>query len=186
MRSRKDYKLQWRLGNMFITLSNISGTNLFIIPIVPPDVDIKIGGENETLQTVKGNVRLVGEKSLTKVSWSSIFPVNKNYGFVTVGSRVNGYDYIDFLKDSINAKIPIRIIITTLRKRPICNMLATIDDGFSYTVDTAGDIKYSISLTEFPEKMWDYANGSITLKQYLKTFAIQSVAKKALAKVGLI
>ena len=65
-------------------------------------------------------------------------------------------------------------------------MLATVDDGFSWSVDTAGDLKYSISLTEFPQDKWDYINGSPTLKQYLSTIAIQSVAKKALSKVGLI
>ncbi len=171
---------------MYITLSDINGTNLFIVPIVPPDVDIKEGGENDTLKTVKGNVRLVGEKSLTTVSWSSIFPVNKNYGFVAVGSRVNGYDYINFLQEAERTKVPIRIIITTLTKRSLCNMLATIDDGFAWAIDKAGDIRYSISLTEFPVSKWDYINGSPTLKQFINTLAVQSVAKKALAKVGLI
>lgn len=171
---------------MFITLSDIAGTNLLVVPVVPPDVEFKHGGENETLQTVKGNIRLVGEKSLLTVGWSSIFPVHKNYSFTAVGSRLNGYDYINFLEDSIRAKVPIRVIATTLKKRPICNTLMSIDDGFSWSVDTAGDIKYTLSLTEFPEKAWDYVNGSPTLRQYLKTIAVQSVAKKALAKVGLI
>ena len=171
---------------MYITLSDIKGSNLFVVPIVPPDVDFKDGGENETLKTVKGNVRLVGERTLKIVSWSSIFPVNKNYGFVAVGSRSNGYDYVNFLDDACVAKIPIRVIITTLNKRPICNMLATVDDGFSWSVDTAGDIKYTISLTEFPQDKWDYVNGSPTLKQYLSAFAVQSISKKALSKVGLI
>lgn len=171
---------------MLITLSDITGTNLFIVPIVPPDVEFKHGGENQTLQTVKGNVRLVGDKILQTVGWSSIFPVYKNYSFVTVGSRLNGYDYINFLEEAIDAKVPIRVIATTLAKRPICNKLMSIDDGFSWSVDTAGDIKYTISLTEFPEKAWDYINGSPTLRQYLKPISVQSVAKKALAKVGLI
>lgn len=171
---------------MYITLCDITGVNLFIVPIVPPDVDIKTGGENETLKTAKGNIRLVGEKTLKTVAWSSIFPVNKNYSFVAVGSRSNGYDYTDFLDNACSAKIPIRIVITTVNKRTLCNMLATVDDGFSWTVDTAGDIKYSINLTEFPQDKWDYINGSPTLKQYLKTITVQSVAKKALAKFGLI
>lgn len=171
---------------MFITLSDITGTDLYIVPIVPPDVDIQQGGQNDTLKTVKGNIRLIGEKGLTKVAWSSIFPVYKNYGFVAVGSRVNGHEYVNFLQDKIEAEVPIRIIVTSLSKRPIVNMLATIDDGFNASIDTAGDIKYSLSLTEFPDKAWDYLNSSPTLRQYLETIAVQSVAKKALAKVGLI
>lgn len=95
---------------MFITLSNISGTSLYIIPIVPPDVSFKLGGDNQTLQTVKGNIRLVGEKTLKNVSWSSIFPVRKNYSFTALGSRNNGYDYVNFLEDALTAKVPIRII----------------------------------------------------------------------------
>lgn len=171
---------------MFITLSNISGTSLYIIPIVPPDVSFKLGGDNQTLQTVKGNIRLVGEKTLKNVSWSSIFPVRKNYSFTALGSRNNGYDYVNFLEDALTAKVPIRIIATTLRKRPICNMLATVDDGFQWEVDTAGDIRYSLSLTEFPEKKWDFVNGSVGLAQYLTTIAVQSASKKALSNCGLL
>lgn len=171
---------------MYITLSDISGTGLYIVPIVPPDVNFGNGGENETFQTVKGNIRLIGDKKLRTVSWSSIFPVFKDYSFIEIGSRVNGYDYINFLQGAVDAKIPIRIIATTLSKRPICNMLVTVDDAFSWSVDTAGDIKYSISLTEFPEKAWNYANGSAKLKQYMQSFAIQSVAKQALSSFGLI
>jgi len=161
---------------MFITLSDITGANIYIVPIVPPDVSINMGGENETMKTTKGNIRLVGERRLKTVSWSSIFPVNKKYGFVAVGARTNGYDYTEFLDNACSAKIPVRVILTTINKRTICNMLATVDDGFSWSVDTAGDIKYSITLTEFPQDKWDYMNGSPTLKQYLKTFAVQSVA----------
>lgn len=171
---------------MFITLSDIKATSLFVVPIVPPDVEFRHGGENQTLQTVKGNVRLVGKQTLQTISWSSVFPVRKNYPFVAVGSRLNGYEYINFLEKSIKSEVPIRIVATTARKRPICNMLASIDDGFSWSVDTAGDIRYSLSLTEFPVKVWDYVNASPTLTQYLTTIAVQSVAKKALSGVGLL
>ena len=102
---------------MYITLSDITGGNLYIVPIVPPDVDFKEGGENDTLKTVKGNIRLVGDKTLTTVSWSSIFPVNKNYGFVAVGSRINGYDYVNFFFFFVTENTPIRVIIILVRLR---------------------------------------------------------------------
>ena len=171
---------------MFITLSDVTGANIYVIPIVPPEVSMKTGGENETLKTAKGNIRLIGECCLKTVSWSSIFPVNKKYTFADAGARSNGYEYTNFLDEACVAKIPIRVVITTADKRTICNMLATVDDGFTWSVDKAGDLNYSITLTEFPESKWDYINGSGSLKQFLKTFAVQSVAKKALSKVGLI
>jgi len=171
---------------MYITLSDITGGNLYVVPIVPPDVSIATGGQNETVNTVKGDIRLVGDKSLTEVSWSSIFPVNKEYGFCAIGSLPNGYDYVDFIQSAIKAKIPVRVVITSIKKRPIVNMLATIDDGFSYSVDKAGDLKYSIKLTEFPDNAWDYVNASPNLRSLLTKLTVQSVAKKALSKVGLI
>ena len=84
------------------------------------------------------------------------------------------------------SEVSSRIVGTAARKRPSCKMLAGIDDGFSWSVDTAGDIRYSLSLTEFPVKVWDYVNASPTLTQYLTTIAVQSVAKKALSGVGLL
>lgn len=171
---------------MYITISDITGGNLYVIPIVPDNISINKGGQNETLNTVKGDIRLVGDKSLTEISWSSLFPVYKDYGFVAIGSYPNGYDYVDFIQNCIESKVPVRIVITSAKKRSIVNMLATIDEGFAYEVDKAGDIKYSIKLTEFPSDNWDYINASPNLANFLKSMAFQSVAKKALAKVGLI
>lgn len=171
---------------MYITLSDITGGNLFVIPIVPPDVSISEGGQNDTVNTIKGDIRLVGDKSLTEVSWSSIFPVLKEYSFCEIGSLPNGHDYISFIQTAIKSKVPIRIIITTIKKRPIVNMLATIDDGFSYSIDKAGDIQYSIKLTEFPADAWDYVNASPNMRKFLTSLTVQSVARKALSKVGLI
>lgn len=171
---------------MNITISDISGDNVYVIPIVPANISTKKGGQNETLNTVKGDIRLVGDKALTEISWSSVFPVYKDYGFVAVGSLSNGYDYIDFINNAIESKVPVRLVMTSLKKRSIVNMLATIDEGFSYEVDKAGDIVYSIKLTEFPADAWDFVNASPNLAKYLKTLAFQSVAKKALSKVGLI
>lgn len=171
---------------MFITLCDITGGNIYPIPIVPPDTSIEEGGQNETVKTVQGDIRLTGNKVLTTVSWSSIFPVNKNYKFVSVGSFPNGYSYVNFILSAIEAKIPIRVVITTLQKRPILNKLMTIDEGFSYQLDKAGDIKYSIKLTEFPSDKWDFMNASPKMRAYLSTLAFQSVAKQALSKVGLL
>lgn len=171
---------------MFITLSDISGGNLYVIPIVPPDTSIEEGGQNETVKTVQGDIRLTGDKALTTVAWSSIFPVNKNYSFTAIGSLPNGYSYVSFIKSAIEAKIPIRVVITTLQKRPILNKLMTIDEGFSYQLDKAGDIKYSIKLTEFPSDKWDFMNATPKMRKLLSTLAVQSVAKQALSKVGLL
>lgn len=171
---------------MNITLSDITGSSLYIVPIVPPDVTISIGGQNETMNTVKGDIRLVGNESLTGISWSSIFPVYKDYRFCAVGSLPNGFEYVEFLKSSIKAKMPIRIIVTSLKKRPIVNILATVDEGFDYRIDKAGDIAYSIKLTEFPSDVWDFANASPNMRKFLSSLTVQSVARKALSKVGLI
>lgn len=171
---------------MFITLSDIAGKKLYVIPVVPPDVSIKFGGQNETLNTVKGDIRLVGDVSLREVSWSSIFPVNKKYSFVATGSLLDGHEYINFIETTIKAKLPARVIITSKDKRSISNKLMTIDDGFGYEINKASDIKYSIKLTEFPTDDWDYVNSSPEAQKYLSTLVANSVARKALELNGLI
>ena len=169
---------------MNITFANITGTQTLIIPVVPPDgVEINIGANNETQETVNGNIRLTGSTNLTDISWSSFFPVNKNYPFCAPGYDTNGYTYIDFIESALEYEVPIRVVVTNTEKYSIINKLFTID-SFKYTHDKVGDIKYSISLTEFNRDIWEYLNSSIKAQSYALTRGIYSSSD--LGKYGLI
>ena len=176
---------------MYITLTDLAGSFQYVIPVVPTNVRIKIGAENETMTTLSGLIRLIGSKKLTGISWSSFFPVNKSYSFADPNSLEDGWDYVTFIETMCKYEIPIRIIVTEdkdkigFSKRSVLNTLISIDD-FEYSTDKVGDIEYSITLTEFPDSIWDYLNTSITAKKYFSELTLQSVARKALQKLGLI
>lgn len=130
-----------------ITLTDLAGILRFVIPVVPT-TDVTTEHENTDFRTTRRYLRIFGTQKNKVVEWSSFFPVNKNYDFVENGAEANGWEYVVFLQRCQADNLPIRIVITNENRRPILNMLATIDK-FGFREDATNDIQYSISLTEF-------------------------------------
>lgn len=170
---------------MNITITDLANKQTFIIPIVPPDTKIVGGGNNETIGTLNGDVRFTGNRTLRKLAWGSIFPVNKNYPYVATGSDTDGNNYVNFLEDMSEKKLPVRVVVTSPEKASISNLLMTID-SFEYHLDKAGDIEYSIDLTEFPSKNWTIVDLAGYIPSYLKTVSVQETKKNALKSAGLL
>ena len=170
---------------MNITVSDITGKQVYILPHVPAEIEYGIDSENETLDTLSGKVRLVGENGLEQVSWTGILPLYKNYPWQKLGSLSNGYDYIRFFNTMKKNKLPIRVVITDDRFTSLLNKLMSID-SFKYKKDKALDYTYEIQLTEFPEQKWEYLNTVLQAKGYLLELANKSATRKALKKFGLI
>ena len=170
---------------MNIILTDISGLSVFVVPIVPVETLINSNGEAETINTTEGRFRIIDNEDLKNIYWSSFFPVNKNYVFIKKGSKANGYLYVSFLELMKKYKLPIRVIYTTNKKIPLLNMLASID-AFSFKIDKVGDIQYSISLTEFPEKITEFICREKEILKYIKNLNIKSEAKNLLQKYGLL
>lgn len=178
---------------MYITFTDLAGKFQYVIPVVPEDVSLKFGADNETISTLSGPVRLVGSKKLTGISWSSFFPVNKKYNFVESNSLSDGWEYVNFFNTMCKYEIPVRVIVTEdktddsgFSKRTIMNTLVSIDDFEVPKVEKNKDIIYSISLSEFPGDVWDYLNTSVTAKKYFKELNEQSAARKILQQYGLL
>ena len=130
---------------MEIVLSMNNRERIATIPIPPLDLEVSISQDNTDFEGLENKVRLIGNSDLTKIKFSSFFP-NQKIKSAHKNAFKNGWDYVDFIEEARKRKIPIRIVII-FRKKKI-NMAATIDD-FNYSIDKAGDIKYSISLTEY-------------------------------------
>jgi len=147
---------------MNIIVTNLIGSTILIIPVVKNNVNIAYKNDNITLETLKGKINIPTGSDLTKISWDSFFPVNKNYPFTALGAESNGWVYVDFFKNL--KKESFRIIITNSFLKTIVNMLVTLDD-FEITTDNVGDINYSIAMSEFPNgnvwKFTDLANDLI-------------------------
>lgn len=170
---------------MYIILTDIANITPFIVPIVPPNVEIDSDGNNTEQNTLNGQINIIDFPKLRTITWSSIFPVNKKYNFVNAGAIPNGWSYVIFLETMKNFRLPIRIIITTKNKIPILNTLATIDK-FERHIDKAGDINYTIQLKEFPEGFFDFVERDKKVYKYIKGYLKSSNKLEILKKFGLM
>lgn len=170
---------------MNITFTDILGELTYILPHIPADINITDNSSNETLETLAGRIRIINENELTQVSWSALFPVNKNYQWQKIGSSLDGYDYVKFIRTMKKNKLPIRVVITDSDNNSLLNALMSIDE-FQCKKDRVGDYAYTITLTEFPESRWEFLNDQIKNKKYYSELSKKSEAKKALKKNGLL
>ena len=151
-----------------------SDTETYILPVVPKNNPFKNITDLKKYKGLSANYTIPDRTDLKTFSWSSIFPVNKNYAWQHAGSNLNGYDYVDFIQERQNNELPFRLIafdrntaLTTgvnvlnsvlegangmeLLQAPIRNHF----DGFvmvkefEYDIDSVKDIKYTITLEEF-------------------------------------
>ena len=170
---------------MNITIADIKGEEEYILPHVPADIEHGGSCGNSTMNTLDGNIRIIGERELIQVGWSGILPVNKNYSWQKYGSLLDGAEYVKFFENMMNYKLPVRVVITDSDDITLLNSLMSID-SFVYKKDRAKDYTYTIELTEFPEDKWDILNDYIENLEYYKDLAEKAAAKKALEKNGLI
>ena len=148
---------------MNITVSDLTGKQVLVLPHVPAEIQYGSESDNETKETLSGKIRLVGDNGLETVSWSGILPLFKSYSWQKLGSLVNGYDYIKFFNSMKRDKLPIRVVITDDTFNSLLNKLMSID-SFKYKKDKAMDYTYEIQLTEFPEQKWEYLNSALQSK----------------------
>ncbi len=172
---------------MNIFISDISNLTPLVIPITPPNYKVEIGGDNVTEDTINGKINIIKNAKLSILSWSSVFPVKSHIGDRSV-SIPDGWVYVGFLKGMKTLKLPIRIVATRDNNVPMLNMLATIEE-FSYSVDTAGDIQYTIKLKETPERIYEFFLRDVEYVKkgwnYLKRFFTESEKLQKLKNAGL-
>ena len=133
---------------MHITLADVTGMLIFPVPIVPDNVEITTEYNNTDFQTTRRFLRIFGNQKNRFVEWSSFFPVNKPYIGIEQGADEDGNLIHEFIRAQQSLILPIRIVITNENRRPVLNMLSSIDK-YSFHEDKTNDIQYSISLTEF-------------------------------------
>ena len=133
---------------MHITIADPITMIRFIIPVVPEDVEVEFERENTDFRTTRRYLRIFGTQKNRSIDWTSFFPVNKNYDFVEPNSVPDGWDIHDFILGFYNNNLPLRVVVTNENRRPVLNMLASVDN-YSFREDAVNDIQYSIRLTEF-------------------------------------
>lgn len=170
---------------MNIIITDISLLSVFIVPVVPVGLEIKSEGDNESIDSLSGKFNLIKYPKLRSIAWSSFFPVNKNYGFLPSGALLDGWLYIAFLELMKKYRLPIRIIITNSDKVPIFNSLVSIDT-LTYKLDKAGDINYSIKVTEFPYNLIEFLKQNNEIDKYVTQHNITNFKSVILKENGLL
>lgn len=139
---------------IYISINN--NEEVLQLPVLPDKFEVTYPYSNTTRSSItQGDMRLIGLKGLKTLSFSSFFP-SKKYSFLreynedeytklTNEKSFYGWQYVKTIEKWMERRVPIRVIITDT---PI-NLPMTID-SFQYGIDDGtGDIKYTISLTEF-------------------------------------
>lgn len=130
---------------MDITFSSEDRKEVLKLPIVPPDLQWDRPNNNVTMETINGEIRLIGKKKLMSLSISSFFP-NKEYKFAR--SNVKGRYAVGFFAKWKNSGKPIRMAITNDNRETLLSILVSIDN-FNHGFDRAGDTTYTLDLTEY-------------------------------------
>lgn len=128
---------------MDIFLSVNNREQVLQLPVLPAEFTITKPQKNDTFETIsQGDLKLIGVPGLKGITINSFFPV-RNYPFLRDRSY-KGFEYVYIIDKWIEAKYPIRLIIT---ETPI-NMVCSVDD-FSYTIKKDGDLYFSLVLSQF-------------------------------------
>lgn len=128
---------------MDIYLSVNNREQVICLPVLPAEFTVSKPQKNETFETItQGDLKLIGTTGLKGITISSFFPV-RDYPFLKDKSY-KGFDYVYIIDKWIEAKYPIRLIIT---ETPI-NMVCCVND-FGYSIKKDADLYYTLSLSEF-------------------------------------
>jgi hypothetical protein len=133
---------------MDIVFTADNNSEIYVLPIIPYDVDLSNPSKNEEFDTINsGPINIIGDAGLRSLSISSFFPTN-DYSWIKAGSESDGWTYVDFLKTYKSSKSPIRVVVSDDDGIEVVNMECTIED-FTYGLKRNGDIRYSLSLKEY-------------------------------------
>ena len=116
------------------------------LPVLPAEIAVTVpGGAQRTTLLELGEVILPGKRMLHSLQINSYFPArydgNCQYRAIPLPS-----DAVQLLRGWIEGGVPVRLIITG--GGYTVNMLVLVETGTFTTGKMAGDIAYSLSLTE--------------------------------------
>ena len=132
---------------MEITFSANNRQEVVVLPWAPPELMVSYTQDNTVYDGLSFPLNLIGNVQLREFSLEGIFP-NRRYAWTNPNSVARAQVYIDFFVKWQAEQVPIRVVITYGDGREFLNMPCTIDQ-FEYGVDKAGDVKYSLSVTEY-------------------------------------
>lgn len=128
---------------MDIYLSVNNREQVIRLPVIPSAFTITKPHSNELFETAdQGQLKKIGKIGLKSIAIESFFPI-RDYPFLR-DRTYKGFEYGFIIDKWVEAKLPIRLIITDT---PI-NMVVCVDN-FEYSIKSDGDLYYNLALSEF-------------------------------------
>lgn len=115
------------------------------IPVLPPSYSVTSTQNNQKISVYAiGEINLFGKRGLETLSFESFFPNKYNSSYCEYSSYPTPQECVEMVK-IMKESGPIKLIMTECG----INMNCTIDSFDHGEEDGSGDIKYSISLSEY-------------------------------------
>ncbi|MDF2612776.1 MAG: phage portal protein [Clostridia bacterium] len=131
---------------MNILFINKSGDGAYL-PHIPPDFEINGGGvEVEEVTTLDGKITVQNSKALKSFSISAMFPVN-DYYWINKNANLRGWDYVRYFGEAIDNQEVLKVYILNQKGKTILYMPCIVE-SFSYRIDRAGDVQYTLDIKE--------------------------------------
>lgn len=131
---------------MDIVISANNRAEVIVLPIVPENIEIAFPHNNEVFSTIgAGDILLIGKDGLRAFTISSFIP-NKEYPFAK--SKVLAPQFKNFIAKWKKKGQPLRVVITRNDGSTFHNEAYAIEE-FTFGLDKAGDMPYTLSLKQF-------------------------------------
>lgn len=137
-----------KIDNITIKLKPVDGGGTLTIPVNPEKVKVKIGSNYYSFKTIAGgDYRLPKGKTVTEVSWSSVFfgKARKGSPLIKKGGSTDVTSIVKKLIKWMEQKKVLNLIIS----HSFVNINCTIGDFQPVLAGAYGDAQYSITLYEY-------------------------------------
>lgn len=133
------------------------GSPQMVFPVVPNGgVQLERSQNNPSFDGVNGEMLSIGNPNLATFTIDSIFPT-KNYSWIRPGARADGWSYVRTIEKVRKERIPFRAVLLNNAGEEVFNLAVAVD-SFSYLIDQARDIAYSLTFKEYRFAAMDTAD----------------------------
>ena len=154
----------------------------FMLPVLPPSLEVSNGGDDATYSTSAGEIQVIKHPKLTEYKFESLFP-NYVYPFIAPlesAGEFAGYfpmDYVNFLEKWMRSGKPIRFVYVGTGFA-VNEAVSIASFNWKEVAGTPGDIEYDLTLKRY------VFYGAEPVKVTGKTSSSKAAATKTAGRTG--
>jgi hypothetical protein len=154
------------------------------LPVNPEEIKVVSSGNNSSEEIVAlGEITILREKKLREIKVESFLPLYQDAPYVLTKGKFKPYGfYVKFFNKIINAKKPLRLIVTGVG----INMLMSIENMESWKKGGDNDLYFSLDLKEYRTLTVKTAKNVTTTSTISNTPTVSTVSTVPTTYVGVI